>query len=135
MTPEVEAWVRLAEFDRRLAERAAEEPDPILPGVCFHARQCLEKYLKAPLIDTGRPWSRTHDLGALVPLVVDVLPTLAAYEEDLRAMGPYAVAIRYPSSADLWKDLDDDAAQAITTMTAVREIVRAALGASPETTR
>jgi HEPN domain-containing protein len=37
--------------------------------VCFHAQQCVEKYLKAFLAALGKPFPRTHDIESLVLLI------------------------------------------------------------------
>lgn len=52
MKPETGAWVQAAEIDHQLVQRAAQTPS-IPEGVCFHAQQCLEKYLKALLEEAG----------------------------------------------------------------------------------
>lgn len=127
MRPEAEAWIAAAEVDYALATRAAVPPE-IAEGVCFHAQQCLEKYLKAFLEETVRPIPRSHDLGTLFGMVADLVPDLAPFESDLNAMGPFAVAVRYPSGAGLWDDLIDEAELATRTMAAVRSLIRAAFG-------
>lgn len=56
------AWVARAEEDYRLAQSALRRKQPLLYGVCFHAQQCAEKYLKALLVSRGRDFPKTHDL-------------------------------------------------------------------------
>lgn len=128
MTPEAEAWIEVAEIDRELAIRASGPPRVISIGVCFHAQQCVEKYLKAVLAESGRPIPRTHDVGALVRLIVDLVPDQSGWEEELRALGPYAVALRYPTDVAFGDELLDDAEAAAKTMEAVREIARSFMG-------
>ncbi|HXP61155.1 MAG TPA: HEPN domain-containing protein, partial [Dongiaceae bacterium] len=66
-------WVRCAEEDfdvaqapmRRRKRRATN-------SIGFHAQECVEKYLKARLEEAGHTVPRTHDLVALLQLL---LPT------------------------------------------------------------
>jgi len=126
MRPEAEAWVAAAEVDYELTIRSAVPPE-IEEGVCFHAQQCIEKYLKALLEDAGRPIPRTHDLGTLAEMVANLIPDLAPFEPDLKTIGPFAVAVRYPGADGLWDDrgdLKDEAELAARTMVAVRALIR-----------
>ncbi len=127
MNPETDAWIASAEVDYRLAIRAVQ--DPAIPeGVCFHAQQCLEKYLKALLEQAREPVPRTHDLGTLHELATHLPPDLSAYESDLKAMGPFAVAVRYPGGETLWGDLVEEAELAARTMETVRGLIRRYFG-------
>jgi HEPN domain-containing protein len=63
--------------------------------VCFHAQQCVEKYLKTVLVHRGIPFSKTHDIEALFKLVPRARrPALRTNEQ--RQLTSYAVVIRYP---------------------------------------
>ncbi len=66
-----------------------------LDTVCFHAQQAVEKSLKALLAarDVEYPWR--HDLGELLALVAPRCPALKEMEEQILALAPYAVEIRY----------------------------------------
>ena len=35
---------------------------PNYDGVCFHAQQCIEKYLKAKLVEADIDFPKTHNL-------------------------------------------------------------------------
>ena len=73
MTPITAEWVDKAEGDLRTAKREILVTDaPNYDAVCFHAQQCAEKYLKAWLVDAAISFPRTHDLGALLNLLVPV---------------------------------------------------------------
>ena len=43
--------------------------------VCFHLQQCLEKYLKARLVEAGLGFPRTHDLERLLDFILLNEPT------------------------------------------------------------
>jgi HEPN domain-containing protein len=40
-------WISKAEGDWTIAQRERQVADPVWDGICFLARQCAEKYLKA----------------------------------------------------------------------------------------
>ena len=63
--------------------------------VCFHAQQCVEKYLKALLVYRATPFPKTHDLGKLVALLPPD-PFWVAIQAKLRKLSAFAVETRYP---------------------------------------
>jgi len=63
--------------------------------VCFHAQQCVEKYLKALLVMEGIDFPKTHDLEALMELVPAGLRPEISSEEQAR-LTDYATGARYP---------------------------------------
>lgn len=88
MKPETDVWVAVAEVDFRTALRVAGPPDPIPESACYHAQQCIEKYLEATLEEASRPVPRTHDLGRLLVLTQDLLPDLASIWQDIEGIVP-----------------------------------------------
>ncbi|HEV2066994.1 MAG TPA: HEPN domain-containing protein [Thermomicrobiales bacterium] len=128
MKPETEAWISVAEVDIRTAHRLVAPPDPIPESACYHAQQCIEKYLKATLEEAGRPVPRTHDLGRLLLLTDDLLPELASAWPAIEEIMPYVVTLRYPHDPMELGDMTEEAEQAVATMTSARSVVRAALG-------
>jgi len=64
--------------------------------VCFHLQQCVEKYLKARLEETGTVFAKTHDLEKLLNLVLPVEPLWSTLRPALAAITDYAVEVRYP---------------------------------------
>lgn len=121
MKPAAREWVEKAEGDYRTAPREAKvKRETNWDAVCFHAQQCIEKYLKSLLIETSTRFPKTHDLLALALLLKSALPQLAALEEDLDLLTRFAVAYRYPGeSAD-----KREAECAIRSMKKVRRILR-----------
>lgn len=59
--------------------RARKRPN--YDGLCFHAQQCVEKYLKARLCEAGIEFPKTHVLAALLDLVAPVEPLWETYRE------------------------------------------------------
>ena len=64
--------------------------------VCFHLQQCMEKYLKARLVEAAIVFPKTHDLERLLDLTVGVEPLWAALRPAMAAITDHAVEIRYP---------------------------------------
>ncbi|NOT29193.1 MAG: HEPN domain-containing protein [Planctomycetes bacterium] len=63
--------------------------------VCFHAQQCVEKYVKALLVLKSTPFPKTHDLGVLTRTLPESWqPDLAP--EQVRRLSDYATVTRYP---------------------------------------
>ena len=94
----VREWIEMADHDLtaaaailKLGKTAPKET------VCFHAQQCVEKYLKAVLVYRSIPFSKTHDIRALMGLVPRRYhPTL---DDAMRLrLTRYAAPSRYPRS-------------------------------------
>jgi hypothetical protein len=51
-----------------MAQRERQAADPIWDGICFHAQQCAEKYMKAFLEEQTIVFHKTHDLVGLMDL-------------------------------------------------------------------
>lgn len=92
-------------------------------NVCFFTQQCIEKYLKARLIEAAIVFPKTHDLLALLALVLPVEPLWSVLEPALLALNPYAVAIRYPDDLAT----REDAKEARKICAEVRAFIRPAL--------
>jgi HEPN domain-containing protein len=74
--------------------------DPNYDDGCFHAQQCIEKYLKALLQENGIPFPKTHQLEKLVDLMSPD-PAWLTIRARLVPLNSYAVNFRYPGhSAD-----------------------------------
>jgi len=118
-------WVEKAEGDFGTLQREwRARKNPNYDGVCFHAQQCVEKYLKAILQEAGRPIEKTHDLVALLKAVVPVAPLLESYREVMRHLSNYGVVFRYPGA----NATREDAGDARKICTSVRETIRQQLG-------
>ena len=108
MKPMTAEWVTKAEADFATMQRECQATEnPNYDGVCFHAQQCAEKYLKARLCETEVSFSKIHDLVALLEQVLEAEPTWEAFREDLAYLSGFAVTFRYPGeSADRESALD-----------------------------
>ncbi len=96
----VEEWRQKAEGDFFTAQRElAAVQFPNFDAVCFHAQQCLEKLLKAALIQQNIVPPRTHDLYQLHLLLQPVCPGWQPEIADLRYLTRAGVDFRYPGEA------------------------------------
>lgn len=92
----VRQWVQKAENDLTTASHTLKlgKQTPT-DTVCFHAQQCVEKYLKALLVAQEIDFARTHHINALLALIPPRLrPDLTVEEQAL--LTDYAVSTRYP---------------------------------------
>lgn len=63
MKPLTREWVEKAEGDFATASRELRaRKSPNYDTACFHAQQCIEKYLKARLQEADIAFGRTHNL-------------------------------------------------------------------------
>lgn len=125
MNPLTTEWVSKAEGDFRTALRELSvEDDPNYDAVCFHAQQCIEKYLKARLQEADIPILRTHDLSVLLSQLTPIEIAWEVMRPSLRALNLYAVRVRYPGESPL----KDDAHQAVIICQEMRRIIRMSLG-------
>src|SRR5712692_2121725 len=96
MQKETSRWLRKAEADLIGAGSLAQTRLPVNDQICFFCQQSAEKYIIALVQEPGLVVPRTHDLKALLSLL---LPHDATLKQLGRCLGPrnrFAVEIRYP---------------------------------------
>jgi HEPN domain-containing protein len=98
--------------------------DPNYDGVCFHAQQCAEKYLKARLQEANIAFSKTHDLIKLLKAVLAAEPTWNVLEPELIPLTDFSVEYRYPGISATRTEAKSAGAHC----RKVRRVVRRALG-------
>jgi HEPN domain-containing protein len=89
--------------------------------VCFHAQQCVEKYLKAFLVVMGIEFPRTHD----IEILVSIMPKntrLSLSVEEQRRLTEYATVMRYPGPYE--PILLSEAKQAVKLARQVKKTIR-----------
>ena len=96
MSPLTLEWVEKAENDYAAVQQLLQASDPLHDIICFHAQQCIEKYLKAWLQEANIPVPRTHNLEDLLALIVPTLPAWDHWQPDFKIITAYAVESRYP---------------------------------------
>lgn len=129
MNAALKEWLQKAEEDYGVALREIRaRKNPAYNAICFHAQQCIEKYLKAVLAQSGKLFSKTHDLDVLLSDCLDRYPLWAAMRDDMKRLSQYAVQFRYPGeSADR-----DEAVLAVKIMKRCRSEIRSTLGLHDE---
>lgn len=125
MTPLTQEWVDSAEDDWIIVSREMRaRHSPSYRGVCFHAQQCAEKYLKARLQEAGIAFPRTRNLLDLLALALPIEAGWIVLRASLDTLSDYAVTVRYPGSTVN----RDDAKEARRLCALVRAAMRPALG-------
>ncbi|OGV70210.1 MAG: hypothetical protein A3K19_16530 [Lentisphaerae bacterium RIFOXYB12_FULL_65_16] len=125
MTEELREWIDKAEGDYFSALREYRARKHVNhDSACFHAQQCIEKYLKATLVRHRIPFPKTHDLLPLLAACVPFHPVWRLWRDDVETLSQYAVLFRYPGESAGCAD----AKTAICIMKRLRTELRCALG-------
>ena len=118
-------WVDKAEGDfATLGRETRARAKPNYDAACFHAQQCIEKYLKARLNQAGIHFEKIHDLVVLLDQALAVEPAWSLFRSDLGTLSQFAVTVRYPGPMAARKE----ALEARRICRAFRLAARAALG-------
>ncbi len=123
MNPLTLEWVEKAEGDYTTVQLLQQSPISSKDVICFHAQQCIEKYLKAWLQEANIPVLRTHNLEELLNLIVPTIPDWRSWQSDFSALSEHAVDFRYPGKSTT----AENAEHAVKTFNIVRQAVREAL--------
>lgn len=118
-------WIEKAEADFSSAGREYRaRKNPNCDATCFFTQQCVEKYLKARLALAGKPIPKTHDLSALLDLVLPLEPLWEVFRPQLEILTSYAVVFRYPGESAT----RERAKVAVANAKAIRQQIRKSLG-------
>lgn len=100
MSPLVSEWIAKAEGDYSSALRELRaRKNPNYDSACFHAQQCIEKYLKGIMQAHGIMFGKTHDLSLLLDACLIEYPLWESVRPDLQMLTQYSVAFRYPGES------------------------------------
>ena len=92
----VRNWIARAESDLKIAKDELMTEAPVTDAVCFHAQQCVEKYLKAYLIFNQKHFKKTHNIAKLIELCKEISDDFEfLYQIEAHNLTDYAVEIRY----------------------------------------
>ncbi|MCS6848516.1 MAG: HEPN domain-containing protein [Anaerolineae bacterium] len=119
-------WIDKAEGDYQAGCDLQAVARPVYDAICFHAQQCVEKYLKAWLSEQSVTFPKTHDLEALAKLCLPTLDKLSSQLSALRLLTSFAVEVRYPGMSATQADAERCWQAALDT----RRVVRASLGSA-----
>lgn len=90
------AWFGKGDSDLRSARALLALDPPESEAVAFHCQQAAEKYLKGLLAYHGDQPPRTHDLSALLDLLISYAQKLEQLRGAAQFLTPFAVEGRYP---------------------------------------
>jgi len=115
-----EEWIMKAERDYLVAVRELKAEPPITEAVCFHAQQCVEKYMKAILQENEAEFEKIHDLDVLLGQCMNFMPELENHRDELVKLSTYAVDVRYPG----FDVTEEEAKECAEIMEEIRRVIR-----------
>ena len=119
----VKNWIRKAENDIKTAEDEIKTEDPATDTICFHAQQCVEKYLKAFLILNQKQFRKTHNIAKLIELCKEIDGDFdKIYSYGATSLTDYAVKFRY--GEEFYFPSIEEAKEAIEIANKVKEFVK-----------
>ena len=125
----VPEWMIKAEGDWEALEILLSRNSPRLrDSVVFHAQQCVEKLLKARLIQLGQPVDKIHDLAALSRQLEAVDGQWSWDSEELADLSSGAVLARYPG----FETSAEEQAELVELASHLRRALRILLGSEEE---
>ena len=127
----VPEWIAKAEGDWEALEILLSRNTPGLrDSVVFHAQQCVEKLLKARLIQLGQPVDKIHDLAALSRQLEVVDDEWSWDDQELVDLSAGAVLARYPG----FETSAEEQAELVELASKVRQALRILLGSQQQET-
>ncbi len=96
---ETRAWFGKAQDDLRAALVDTEAQPPLLEDALFHCQQAVEKAMKGYLTWHDRPFRKTHSLGELGVICVELDRSLESLLRRAASLSEYATIYRYPGEA------------------------------------
>lgn len=108
----VKQWFIKADNDLKTGKDELNTDNPATDAVCFHAQQCVEKYLKGFLAFQDQEIKKTHNLTVILTDCVHVDASFTALvERQVDALTPHATVLRYPD--DFYMPLIEEAQDAV----------------------
>ena len=119
MPADASNWLQFARDDLAAARTLMADTEIPSRIACFHAQQAAEKALKALLVASSIPFTKTHDLVVLAGLQNDAVSEELALV-DLLLLHPWVAEARYPG--DLPDASDHEAAEVVATAASIFDI-------------
>jgi len=91
----INKWLLKANNDLMMIENEFRSENPVTDGICFHAQQSVEKYLKVFLVANQIEFPQTHNIGVILNLCIKVDPDFQSLKESV-TLTKYATGFRYP---------------------------------------
>jgi HEPN domain-containing protein len=125
----VPEWITKAEGDWEALEILLIRNTPGLrDAVVFHAQQCVEKLLKARLIQLGQTVDKIHDMATLSRQLEAVDDQWSWDGEDLADLSSGAVLARYPG----FETSAEEQAELVELASNLRQALRILLGSDQQ---
>lgn len=93
---EVRQWLIKSQRDLAAARILMKNEEPYLDLAAYHCQQSAEKAIKAYLTCQDIIFQKTHNLVALLALLVPVSPGFNDWREMAETLTPWATEFRYP---------------------------------------
>ena len=120
-------WLLKAHDDLRSARKLSTGDDPIFTTAVYHCQQAAEKALKGFLVYHETPFEKTHNLIAIIELILPIDREFSELSEAAAVVSPYATFHRYPDASRQLSRADMDRALA-----AAERVYRFVLAKHPE---
>ena len=119
-------WFAKADSDFKIATDSIKTEEPVNDMICFHAQQCVEKYLKGFLVFHDIDIEKTHNLTTVLNACIKVDTAFALLrDKNVEILTPYATTYRYPD--DFYMPTIEETKDALATAEFVRQFVRRAI--------
>ena len=119
----VKNWIKRANNDIKTAKDELNTETPATDTICFHAQQCVEKYLKAYLVFHQKYFKKIHNISKLIELCKETDPDfekLSFFGAD--KLTSYAIEIRYADEESYFPSVEE-AKEAINIAEKVKEFI------------
>ena len=118
----IQRWIEYAKNDLLVAKDLQLQKAYVYRAVLTHCQQCIEKYLKAFLMQSGESVIRTHDLIYLNKMCQKQDSEFSFFDEDFAWLSAVYIESRYP---DDFEDIDKkDAELAIEIASRLEEFIK-----------
>ncbi len=91
----INKWLLKANNNLIMIENEFRSGNPVTDGICFHAQQSVEKYLKVFLVANQIEFPQTHNIGVILNLCIKEDPDFQPLKESV-TLTKYATGFRYP---------------------------------------
>ncbi|MDI6734650.1 MAG: HEPN domain-containing protein [bacterium] len=118
----IKNWIKRAESDIKTAKDEINTAEPATDTICFHAQQCVEKYLKSYLTLHQKHFMKTHNIAKLIELCKEIdLDFDLLNQLNVVELTEYAVEMRYVE--EFYFPTVEEAEEAIEIAEKVKEFV------------
>lgn len=93
---EVQQWLIRSQRDLAAARILMKNEEPYLDLAAYHCQQSAEKAIKAYLAYQDIIFQKTHNLVALLALIMPIEPGFNDWREMAETLTPWATEFRYP---------------------------------------